>query len=315
MNDQVRANGIEALDPVAFYIGSYPVHWYGLIIGLGAFLGLLWAIREGKKHGFHPDTFTDLLLYGVPACVIGARAYYVIFRWDYYSQHPGEIIAIWEGGLAIHGALIAAVLVAIWFSRRRAIPFWKLMDMVAPGLIIGQAVGRWGNFMNQEAHGGVVSRAFLEGLYLPEWIINQMYIYNPNPGGGLDPGFYYHHPTFLYESLWNGLGLLVLIGLRHLPLRQGELFLSYLIWYSIGRFFIEGMRTDSLMLTEFLKAAQVMSLTLIVGAILLLIWRRRQQIPDYWTPLAQLATPSSFNSASKGTAHSHKPKKKKRKKR
>jgi phosphatidylglycerol:prolipoprotein diacylglycerol transferase len=310
LNEQVNESAVQALDPVAFYLGSYPVHWYGLIIGLGALLGLLWAIREGKKHGFHPDTFTDLLLYGVPAAIIGARAYYVIFRWDYYRENPGDIIAIWEGGLAIHGALLASVLVVIWFSRKRHIPFWKLMDMVAPGLIIGQAVGRWGNFMNQEAHGGVVSREFLEGLHLPQWIINQMYIYNPNPGGGLDPGFYYHHPTFLYESVWNLVGLLVLIGLRHLPIRQGELFLSYLMWYSIGRFFIEGLRTDSLMLTQFLKAAQVMSLLLIAGSLIVLIIRRRYNPPGYWTPLEAVAGPASRPSSS--PSKGHKPKKKKR---
>lgn len=289
MNDELNTGAVQALDPIAFYIGSYPVHWYGIIIGVGAFLGLLWAIREGKKHNIHPDTFTDLLMYGLPAAIIGARLYYVIFRWDYYGQNPGEIIAIWKGGLAIHGALIAAVLVAIWFSRKRRIPFWKLMDMAAPSLIIGQAVGRWGNFMNQEAHGGVVSREFLEGLHLPDWIINQMYIYNPAPGEGLEPGYYFHHPTFLYESVWNLAGFLVLIGLRYLPLRQGELFLSYLIWYSVGRFFIEGLRTDSLMLTDFLKAAQVMSILLIAGSLVILILRRRHDPPGYWVPLPETA--------------------------
>lgn len=289
MNDELAREAVQALDPVAFYIGSYPVHWYGIIIGLGAFLGLLWAIREGKKHHIHPDTFTDLIMYGLPAAIIGARLYYVIFRWDYYGQNPAEIIAIWKGGLAIHGALIAAVLVAIWFSRKRGIPFWKLVDMAAPSLLIGQAVGRWGNFMNQEAHGGVVSREFLEGLYLPEWIINQMYIYNPAPGEGLDPGYYFHHPTFLYESAWNLAGVAVLIALRYLPLRQGELFLTYLMWYSLGRFFIEGLRTDSLMLTQSLKAAQVMSLLLIIGAIIILVLRRRHDPPGYWVPLPETA--------------------------
>ncbi|EGL82937.1 Prolipoprotein diacylglyceryl transferase [Caldalkalibacillus thermarum TA2.A1] len=287
MSEHFAAEAIQPLDPIAFQLGPLSVHWYGVIIGFGALLGLLWAIKEGKRHGIVPDTFLDLMVYGLPVAVIGARTYYVIFQWDYYRENPADIIAIWKGGLAIHGALIGAVLVAIWFSRKRNISFWKLMDIVAPGFILGQAIGRWGNFMNQEAHGGVVSREFLESLYLPEFIINQMYIYNPAPGGGLDPGFYYHHPTFLYESLWNLLGFVVLIGIRRLNIRQGELFLSYLIWYSTGRFFIEGLRTDSLMLTEFLRAAQVMSITLIIVAVAVMILRRQLGWAknSYWTPV------------------------------
>lgn len=296
--EQLLLAAPQAFDPVAFRLGPLSVRWYGLIIGLGALLALAWAVREGKKHGLAPDKFYDLMLYGVPAAIIGARLYYVIFQWDYYRQHPADIVAIWKGGLAIHGALIASVLVAIWFSRKRQLPFWKLMDIVAPSLILGQAIGRWGNFMNQEAHGGVVSRSFLEGLYLPEWLINQMYIYNPDPGPGLEAGYYYHHPTFLYESVWNFLGFLVLVLLiRRLPIRQGEVFLSYLIWYSVGRFFIEGMRTDSLMLTEFLRAAQVMSLTLILLAVLAFILRRRLGSADasYWAPVPSQAASKPAN--------------------
>ncbi|MBN8204295.1 prolipoprotein diacylglyceryl transferase, partial [Bacillus sp. NTK034] len=137
-------------------------------------------------------------------------------------------------------------------------------DIAAPSLILGQAIGRWGNFMNQEAHGGEVTRSFLEGLFLPDFIINQMYI----------EGTYYH-PTFLYESLWNIAGFVILIVTRKLPLRRGEVFLSYIIWYSIGRFLIEGLRTDSLMLTESLRIAQVMSLSLIIGAAVMIVFRRK----------------------------------------
>ncbi|MDQ0340860.1 phosphatidylglycerol:prolipoprotein diacylglycerol transferase [Caldalkalibacillus uzonensis] len=303
MTGYVAAEAIQPLDPIAFQLGPLTVHWYGLIIGVGALLGLMWAISEGKRHGIVPDTFMDLMLYGVPAAIIGARLYYVIFQWDYYRQNPADIIAIWKGGLAIHGALIASVLVVIWFSSKRQIPFWKLMDMVAPGLILGQAIGRWGNFMNQEAHGGVVSRELLEGLFLPEFIINQMYIYNPAPGMGLEPGYYYHHPTFLYESIWNLLGFVVLVGIiRRLNIRQGEVFLSYLIWYSTGRFFIEGLRTDSLMLTEFLRAAQVMSITLIVIAIAVLILRRQSGWANvsYWTPVPQQKMQAKQRAKQKG---------------
>ena len=186
-----------------------------------------------------------------------------------FAQNPGQIIAIWKGGLAIHGALIGSIITAYVFTKKRNVSFWQVVDIAAPSLILGQAIGRWGNFMNQEAHGGEVTRAFLENLFLPEWIINQMYI----------NGVYYH-PTFLYESLWNILGFILLLVLRRVNLRRGEIFLTYLIWYSIGRFFVEGLRTDSLMLTEGIRMAQMISVVLIVGAIAVLIYRRVKGYAD-----------------------------------
>ena len=232
-------------------LGGIQIYWYGIIIGVGVLLGLLIAIRESERRGLHKELFIDLILFAVPIAIICARIYYVIFQWSYYSQHPGEIIKIWNGGIAIHGALIGSVLTTIVFAKVRNVSFWKLADIAAPSLLLGQAIGRWGNFMNQEAHGGEVTRAFLENLHLPQFIINQMYI----------NGVYYH-PTFLYESLWNLFGVVILLLLRRVNLRRGEIFLSYLIWYSIGRFFIEGLRTDSLMLTETLRMAQVISISI-----------------------------------------------------
>ncbi|MBU8908655.1 prolipoprotein diacylglyceryl transferase [Desertibacillus haloalkaliphilus] len=256
--------GIQPLSPIAFELGPLTVHWYGLIIAFGAFLGYLLATRESVKRGLPKDTFADLLIWALPIAILSARLYYVIFRWDYYAAHPEKILAIWEGGLAIHGGVIGGVITAYIFAKRRNISIWKLLDITAPSLLLGQAIGRWGNFMNQEAHGGPVTREFLEGLMLPEFIINQMYI----------DGVYYH-PTFLYESIWNILGVILLLYLRRVNLRQGEIFLSYLIWYSVGRFFIEGLRTDSLMIADLLRTAQVMSLVLIIGAIILWFYRRQ----------------------------------------
>lgn len=256
---------IQPLNRVAIHFGSFTVYWYGIIIGVGLLLGLALAIREGKRLGISSDTFTDLVLYALPISLITARMYYVSFEWDYYKNHPDEIIAIWNGGIAIHGALIGAVLTAVIFAHKRHISFWKLADIAAPSLILGQAIGRWGNFMNQEAHGGPVSRSFLESLRLPDFIINQMYI----------EGVYYH-PTFLYESVWNIIGFVILLTLRKANLKRGELFLSYLTWYSIGRFFIEGLRTDSLMLTSSLRIAQVISLSLVIISIVVMIYRRRK---------------------------------------
>ncbi len=254
---------IQPIDPIALSLGPIQIHWYGVIIGVGIALALYLAMREGERRGLHKDIFPDLMLWAIPIAIISARIYYVAFEWDYYSQNPGDIIKIWNGGIAIHGALIGSVITAIVFSRKKNISFWKLADIAAPSIIIGQAIGRWGNFINQEAHGGEVTRSFLEGLFLPEFIINQMYI----------DGTYYH-PTFLYESIWNLLGFILLMSLRRVNLRQGEIFLSYVIWYSIGRFFVEGMRTDSLMLTESLRIAQTISIALIVLAVGLIVYRR-----------------------------------------
>ena len=193
--------------------------------------------------------------------------YYVIFEWEYYAQNPSQIINIRQGGLAIHGGLIGAVITGILLRSDAGFPSGSWL-IFAPSILLGQAIGRWGNFMNQEAHGDEVTRQFLEGLHLPDFIINQMYI----------EGVYYH-PTFLYESLWNFAGVILLLALRKVNLRRGELFFTYLIWYSVGRFFVEGLRTDSLML-GILRIAQVMSIGLVVISIIFIIVRRKMGQAD-----------------------------------
>lgn len=253
------------INPIAFEWGSFRVHWYGILIGFGALFGLYLATRECKRRGVNPDTFVDLILWVFPFAILSARSYYVLFEWHYYQDHLSYILAIWKGGLAIHGGLIGAVVTATIFCRIKKVSFWQFADIGAPSLILAQAIGRWGNFINQEAHGGEVTRSFLEGLHLPAFIINQMQI----------DGTYYH-PTFLYESLWCLLGFGVLLVLRKVNLRRGELFLSYGIWYSVGRFFIESLRTDSLMLTEHLRMAQVISVGIIVLCVLAWFIRRRK---------------------------------------
>jgi phosphatidylglycerol:prolipoprotein diacylglycerol transferase len=260
---------IKPLNPIAFTLGPIQVHWYGIIIGSGLALALYLAIREGNKRGLPKETFADLMIWAIPISIICARIYYVLFEWGYYSKHLSEAPQIWHGGIAIHGAIIGGVLTVFFFGRSKGISFWKITDIAAPSLILGQAIGRWGNFMNQEAHGGPVSRAFLENLHLPQFIINQMYIQGT-----------YYHPTFLYESVWDITGFILLVLLRRVNLRRGELFLSYLIWYSIGRFFIEGMRTDSLMLTSTLRMAQMISIALIVLAIVIIVYRRKAGLAE-----------------------------------
>jgi phosphatidylglycerol---prolipoprotein diacylglyceryl transferase len=259
---------IQPLDPIAFSLGPIQVHWYGVIIGSGLALALYLAIREGNRRGLPKDTFADLMLWAIPIAIISARIYYVIFEWDYYKHNLSAIPAIWNGGIAIHGALIGSVVTAYVFAKKRGISFWKLADIAAPSIILGQAIGRWGNFMNQEAHGGEVTRAFLENLHLPDFIINQMYINGT-----------YYHPTFLYESIWNLAGFIMLLLLRRVNLRRGEMFLTYVIWYSIGRFFVEGMRTDSLMLGS-LRMAQMISIALIIVAAAIWIYRRKTRLAE-----------------------------------
>ncbi|EAF3980854.1 prolipoprotein diacylglyceryl transferase [Listeria monocytogenes] len=263
-------NGVQPLDPVAIQIGSISVKWYGVIIASAVVIALLLALSEANKRKMDKEIIVDLLIWAIPISIISARIYYVIFEWDFYKNNLGEIVKIWHGGIAIYGALIGAVLTAIIFSRIKKISFWQLADVVAPSLIIAQAIGRWGNFMNQEAHGAETTRSFLESLHLPDFIINQMYI----------DGAYYQ-PTFLYESLWNVLGFVILLIIRRTKIRRGELFLGYVIWYSFGRFFIEGMRTDSLMWGDF-RVSQALSLLLIVLSIGMIIYRRLKMNPPYY---------------------------------
>ncbi|MBM7557577.1 prolipoprotein diacylglyceryl transferase [Halanaerobacter jeridensis] len=255
------------LDPIAIKFGPFEVYWYGLIMATAVFLGLLLAMKESERRNLNPDLMVDLVISVLPLAILGARTYYVIFEWGYYAQHPQEIIAIWHGGLAIHGAIIGALIGGILFAKVKNLSFWKLADIVAPSFILGQAIGRWGNFMNQEAHGGAVSRAFLEGLKLPNWIIEQMNIQGT-----------YYHPTFLYESIWNILVFLFLTFYwkKQDFLKSGEVFLTYISLYSIGRFFIENMRTDSLMLGQ-LQVARAISIAIILASIALAIYNRKKE--------------------------------------
>ncbi len=241
------------IDPVAFSIGPFAVHWYGILIGTGVIIGFILVLREGKRRGMNLDLFYDLIIYGVPAGIIGARLYYVVFQWKYYASQPIRALYIWEGGLAIHGGLIAAVLTGIFVSRHYKVNFWDVADAAGPSLIIAQAIGRWGNFVNQEAYGYETD--------LP-WA---MYIDGA-----------YRHPTFLYESIWNFAVFGFLLWLRRREfIQRGEIFLSYLALYSLGRFFIEGFRTDSLMFGP-IRVAQLVSLLAVVGSIAFALYRRKR---------------------------------------
>lgn len=264
-----------AIDPVAFKLGPFPVAWYGLIIVTGMLLAVSLIIKEAEKRDISEEFVVDTAFWTIPIGIIGARLYYVLFELDYYLQNPSRIFYIWEGGLAIYGGIIAGLLVIYWLTQRKNIPFFLMTDVLAPYVLLGQGIGRWGNFINQEAHGGEVSRQFLEKLFLPEFIIEQMNI----------KGTYYH-PTFLYESVWNLIGMFVIIAIRKKEkfLLRGEATAGYLIWYGVGRFFIEGMRTDSLYIGS-LRVSQGLSLLLVIAGIGFIYYQRQIKYPKvpYYT--------------------------------
>lgn len=270
-----------ALNPIALQLGGLEIHWYGVIIACGVLLAVWLAMKESVRRGISDDHILNLVLWALPFALIGARTYYVAFEWPYYAQHPSEIIAIWHGGIAIYGALIASVIVFLVYCRVKWLPAWLVLDIAAPTVMIAQAIGRWGNFMNQEAFGAKTTLAYLRGLHLPEFIIQQM-----NISGA------YRQPTFLYESMWNVVGFILIMSIRHHKgwFKQGEIFLSYVMWYAFGRFFVEGMRTDSLYLIPGLRISQALSIVLFVVALGLWIYRRHQNIDWYLDgdPLAKV---------------------------
>ena len=262
------------IDRVAFDLLGFPIYWYALLIVSGIAIAMWLSSREAVRVGLKKDDVTDFMLWGLPIAIIGARLYFVLFDLQPYLEDPIQIFNIRSGGLAIYGGLIAGGLTLYFFTKYHFISLWTFLDIAAPSVILAQAIGRWGNFMNHEAFGGKTTEAFLNSLHLPQFIIENMYI---------DGAF--RQPTFLYESTWNILGFILLILLRkksHL-LKQGEVFLGYIIWYSFGRFFIEGMRTDSLYLFANIRVSQALSAVLFIGALLLVIWRRKKdtQLKDY----------------------------------
>lgn len=256
------------IDPIAFQLGPFVIRWYALCIVAGLALAVYLASKEAPRKRILPDDILDFILIAFPIAIIGARLYYVIFSWDSYKDNPIEIFAIWNGGIAIYGGLLAGLLVLIFFTRHRFIETWDFLDVAAPSVMIAQAIGRWGNFFNQEAFGAKVSQL----NYLPSFIREQMFIDGS-----------YRVPTFLYESVWNLLGFILICMLRRRPrfLKRGEVTIFYLIWYGVGRFIIEGMRTDSLMFAG-LRVSQWLSVLLILIGIGLFIYHRKQKDFPYY---------------------------------
>lgn len=232
------------MDRVAFTIFGIDVMWYGILMATGMILGTLLALREAKRVGISEDDVLNLAIFAIPSGVIGARLYYVIFNWGYYSQNPSQILNFRGGGMAIHGALIGGILAGLIYTRIKNINFLKMADIALIGMPLAQAIGRWGNYINGEAHGGPTDL----------------------PWGIMVDGVKVH-PTFLYESIWD-FGIFIFLWIfRKNKKYEGQVAIYYIILYSLGRFFIEGLRTDSLMIGP-LRMAQVISLVGVIGGII-----------------------------------------------
>lgn len=247
------------INPVAFYLGSKPVYWYGIIIALGFCLAVFYAYAEAKRTGLDPDHIANVVLIGAPVAIVGARLYYVVFNWSAYKNDLSEIVAIWNGGLAVYGGLIAGCLAGLVYCKCAKIGFLRLADIAVGGFFIGQLVGRWGNFMNCEAYGGETDLPWKMGVIERGRMI-------------------FVHPTFLYESLWNLIGFSIMFVLRKKKKYDGQLFYFYMLWYGTGRIRIEGLRTDSLYLGNFRVSQIVAALCIVTGGALLLVNRKRKSM-------------------------------------
>ncbi|MGM0414496.1 MAG: prolipoprotein diacylglyceryl transferase [Bacillota bacterium] len=240
------------MDRVAIQIGPVPIMWYAVFIVSGIILGLGVVTWLGKSKGYEFETWIDFLLLGLPIGLVGARLYFILFNLPYYQNNPVEMFNVRSGGLAIHGGLIAGLIYTYFFIKKKDLDFLTTVDILAPAFILGQSIGRWGNFINQEAYGQAVSQEALS--WLPQFIQDGMYINGA-----------YHQPTFLYESIWNlVIFIIILVFFKSKYYKPGRVLGIYLIGYSIGRFIIEDLRMDSLYLGN-IQIARLISIAMIVA--------------------------------------------------
>ncbi len=248
------------MNRLSFQVGPITIYYYSIMMLLAVIVAYKLIMKEGKKRHIQKEFLINLIFYCVIFGFIGARIYYVLFNLDYYIANPVEIIEVWNGGLAIHGGLIAGFITLVIYCKKYNQNILKITDIAVVGIILAQAIGRWGNFFNGEAHGPLTTLAILKSQHLPNFIIEGMHISGK-----------YYYPTFLYESIWNVIGFIILVLLRRKKrLKIGTLSGVYLMWYSVGRFIIEYFRTDSLMLGS-LKIAMLVSTLLFVAGIIIII--------------------------------------------
>ena len=253
-----------SIDPARFFeVFGYKIHWYGVIIAFGFALAVIYALLRKKEFGLTEDNLIDMLLFAVPASLIGARLYYVVFNFSLYKDNLADVVKIWEGGMAIYGAIIFAAITVYIFAKVKKIPVGAFFDIGGLGLMIGQAIGRWGNFMNREAYGAVTDVFCRMGITLGDGTVT------------------YVHPTFLYESLWNIFGfILIHFWSKKHRKYDGQVFLMYIGWYGLGRFFVEGLRTDSLYLFGTgIRVSQLIGIvTFFVAVVLLIVFRNKSNL-------------------------------------
>lgn len=248
---------------VAFNVLGKDIYWYGIIIAAGFLLAVIYAMRRAPSFGLNEDNILDMLFVAVPLAIVCARLYYCIFYWDLYRDNPIAILYVWEGGLAIYGGVIGAVIGVAIFCRVKKLPIGPLLDVGSLGLLIGQMTGRWGNFMNREAHGAITDGFFKMGI--------------ADAAGNVT----YYQPTFLYESVWNLVGFVALHFYSKRRKFDGEVFLLYLAWYGLGRAWIEGLRTDSLYLFNTgIRVSQLLAALSCVAAIAVLVYVRVVRKPQ-----------------------------------
>ena len=248
---------------VAFTVLGKDIYWYGIIIAAGFLLAVIYAMRRAPSFGLNEDNILDMLFVAVPLAIVCARLYYCIFYWDLYRDNPIAILYVWEGGLAIYGGVIGAVIGVAIFCRVKKLPIGPLLDVGGLGLLIGQMIGRWGNFMNREAHGAITDSFFKMGI--------------ADAAGNVT----YYQPTFLYESVWNLVGFVALHFYSKRRKFDGEVFLLYLAWYGLGRAWIEGLRTDSLYLFNTgIRVSQLLAALSCVAAIAVLVYVRVVRKPQ-----------------------------------
>lgn len=257
------------MNPIAINLGFIEIRWYAIFILVGFLLGIYMIIREAERVNIDKNKIVDLCFSLILVSLIGARIYYVIFEFDQYKYNLLDIFKIWNGGLAIHGGIIAGIIYIYYYIKKHNLDILKITDIIVPSLILGQAIGRWGNFFNSEAYGSVTTFQTLKSLHIPKFIIDGMYI---NVYGTYN----YYHPTFFYESLWCLIGFIILIIIRkNKKIKIGQITGTYLILYGFERFFVETLRQDSLMFLG-LKVAQIVSLIMFIMGIILIIYSSKK---------------------------------------
>lgn len=260
------------MNPYIITIGNFGIRWYSVLILIGAIIGIYLMEKEGKKFNLKSDFLFNMAFWAIIFGFIGARLYYVIFNFNLYKDNLVDIFKIWEGGLAIHGGIIFGFITIFIYCKKYKVRLLNILDIIVPSLILAQAIGRWGNFFNSEAHGAATSLEHLQSLHIPNFIINGMNI----------KGIYYE-PTFLYESLLCVIGFIIILLIRKYKYTKvGAITSFYLMYYSVVRFFIESLRTDSLMIGGF-KVAQIVSVLLfIIGLIIIMIISRKSKFEDLY---------------------------------